>query len=257
MRTLRHLRNQFLHNDKHHGPCGKSEEIRHHRRNQSGCQDRHRRRGRLHCAGQDARQESFAFLHSFCQQRHGDNCSFREILDSDPKRQRECARRRDSGRTGQQPGIDHADGHSFRDIVKRNGKDQLCRTFEGTPRAFILPVHMHVRCDHIQRQQEPDTGQESDSRRQRSQRSHPGAAVQRRLQQAPERCGNHDACRKSGQCFPDSSGKLLFQEKDHRCPETGAQERDQNPFSNLQIHQCHTPMCRFLCLRDLSADRVR
>ena len=97
-------------------------------------------------------------------------------------------------------------------------------------------IHVHVGRDLIQQQQEADADKESHRGRNERQLPHPFAALQRRLQKAPEGGCHHDACSKPGKDLLNLFRKLSPQEKDHRRAEAGAEKGDQDTLDYFNIH---------------------
>ena len=83
--------------------------------------------------------------------------------------------------------------------MKGDGQNELGSPLQAALRPFLLPVHVHVGCDHIQQEQESDANEKTRRRREKGQLAHPLAALQSRLKQAPEGGGHHDPCGKTGE----------------------------------------------------------
>ena len=57
--------------------------------------------------------------------------------------------------------VDYADGHAFGNIMKRHGEDQFGCPGNPYGRSFsVFAVHMEMRNDMVQQQQEEHTGPE-------------------------------------------------------------------------------------------------
>ena len=225
---LGHLRDQFLDHHIHHGACRKGEKVGHDGDDGAGCHDGDKGGNGFHDTGEHAVEEGHPLVHPFSAKRHRYDGALREVLDGDAQRQGQCACGRDARVAAAEARIDHADSHAFRDIVKRNGEDQLRRALQPCFGAFVLVVHVHVRRDFIQEEQKTDADEEAYGSRNKGQLPQMRAALQRRLQEAPEGSGDHDAGGKPGQDLLQVFGDAFFQHENHGSAEAGADKRDQD-----------------------------
>ena len=184
--TLRHFRDEFFHDDVEHGSSGETEKIRQEGDDVLGRQDGQESPDGLNDTGKSSAEKGFWLAHTLGSQGHGDNGSFREVLDGDAQGESQCAGGSDLCISGQVACVHDADGHAFRDVVECDGQQQHGRALQMDFWPFrLFAVSMEMRDDVIQQKQKQYSAPESDRGRGEGETPHPGGLFNGRDQQAP------------------------------------------------------------------------
>ena len=170
-------------------------------------------------------------------ERHGYDGGFREVLNGYAECKGECAAGCNVCRPCCPAGVDNADCHSFRDVVQRNCQyHHRCSGEIALPSFSVFRMLMQMRYNPVQSQKQECSSPESDDCRQHCHNCIHSAAVlcsysclfQCRNQQAPDRCGNHNAGCKPCQRTLHVSSHLFFHEKHAGRSGRGPEKRDHN-----------------------------
>ena len=163
-----HAGDEVFDDDVDHGAGGETQEVR-----QDGgglCREKDGQNAgeRLNGAGERAVEERLAFGTAGRAKGHRDDGAFREVLDGDTDRQRECRGERDAHVAAGPAGQDDTDGHAFGEVVERDGEDQHdglreAAFFDAVPHVLgVREVRVQVGDDLVEEQQEQDAGPEAD-----------------------------------------------------------------------------------------------
>ena len=230
------LGNQLLNDDVEHRARRKRQRHRQNRREPSGQQHRHNRRSRLDRARERAHGKRPEPAHALAAQRQGDDRALREVLNRDAQRQRQRAGHRgDAARA--QASQHHAHSHALGDVVQRHGEHhhgRLAQTAAGTLR--LVAVHVQVRHEPVQRQQERHAQQEAARRRRKRQPAQLRAVLHRRDEQRPHGGRHHHAGGKAQQRLVDALAQAAPEHKYARGAQRRTQKGKHNPHKRPDVH---------------------
>ena len=126
-----------------------------------------------------------------------------------------------------------------------NGQNQHRCFFEPTFRAFhFFGIQMKVRCDTVEQEKKGDSQQETDGRGKECQFSHRGGPFDGGDQQAPDRGGDHNTCRKTGEDTLCPPLQIMACQKNGRGARRRPEEGDRkapNGIDDFASHYCFHP----------------
>ena len=148
-------------------------------------------------------------------ERHGNDGTFRKILDGYAESQGQSPTGGYFCSVGQKTSIHHADSHALRNVVKGNGKNHHGGFCQMAFRPLRLTgISVQMRNDMVQQQKEENTEPETDECRKKRQRAEIFRLVHRGDQEAPDGGSYHDAGGKTRQCPLNRNTEILFHKKD-------------------------------------------
>lgn len=137
------------------------------------------------------------------------------------------------------PGVDHSDRHSLGDIVEGHGEEEHGVFAEGAAAALRgVGVHVLVRDNAVEEQQEQYSEQESRRRWNKSEPPQPLGLLHRGNEQAPYGGRRHDPRRESGEAPLNQEVRLSAQEEYAGGSGCGADEGDKYAVDYLGLHSC-------------------